>query len=382
MKLSKNVPAFLLMLYTFQGGASHGAEPRKDRRETYITFVSHRTGDNLLYRMRPDGSDCNPIFGGTIKDAPGIDDDFNLYREPHWTWQSPDGKYFSSWAYDSLRPKNKVRALSSSPPGPMFRMILGRSDGSGPVRILTPECDEAVAWSPDSRRIAYGVFSEQRSTSAYPNPARMTRIYVVAINATSEELIFEQPGVWRPMDWSIDGKKLLMIRSEILSTNFMLSDIVEIDMAKIEKIQQNPGRENPTKWQNHVTRFLIEPVLGDAATIKPEYARYSPDGKSIAVMGIHKEDKPVNWKPLDFELGIIDRGSSTYRKIAHYEAGLRGPLCWSPDGTEIVFSRPLEKGDDREKWDEEGSNGLELWLIKSDGTDARPLTTGWSPDWR
>lgn len=49
----------------------------------WITFVSHRTGENLLYRMRPDGSECQPIFGGPIADAPGVGEGMSLYREPH-----------------------------------------------------------------------------------------------------------------------------------------------------------------------------------------------------------------------------------------------------------------------------------------------------------
>ncbi len=64
-----------------------------------------------------------------------------------------------------------------------------------------------------------------------------------------------------------------------------------------------------------------------------------------------------------------------------YKDGLRGPICWSPDGTEILFSRPLPAGDKREASKEE-DNGLGLWAIKPDGSGARFLSTGWSPDWR
>jgi hypothetical protein len=133
---------------------------------------------------------------------------------------------------------------------------------------------------------------------------------------------------------------------------------------------------------------LLEPVLGDLARVSPNDARYSPDGKFIAVTAIRKAEKPgVAWEALDFELGVIDRATATYRKVVSYKDGLRGPICWSPDGSEILFSRPLESSDKREAMGSgDGAinqeHGLGLWAIKPDGSGERFLTTGWSPDWR
>ncbi len=259
---------------------------------SWITFLSHRTGENLLYRMRPDGTECKPIFGGPIKDAPGIEDGTFLYREPHWTWQSPDRKYFASWANDWLRPPDKLRRTPSSP-GPRFRLHLGRTDGSGPVRLLTPVCQEAAAWSPDGKRLAYAVVTE-RELSAHPTPARMTRIFVVAIDGTSEDMIFEQPAYWTPMDWSPDGKKLLLTHGEIISIKpaLMTNILVELDMTTVEKMLTHPRRNSFGRWWNYDTTELLEPVLGDAAPVSPNGARYSPDGKFIAVTAIRKAEKP------------------------------------------------------------------------------------------
>src|SRR5688572_10934734 len=98
-------------------------EPIPAIQDSWITLLSHRTGDNLLYKMRPDGTNCKPIFGGPIQDAPGIGDGMTLYREPHWTWQSPDRKFFASWTTESMRPRR-----SCSLP---FSLHLGRTDGTG-----------------------------------------------------------------------------------------------------------------------------------------------------------------------------------------------------------------------------------------------------------
>lgn len=369
------IPAALWLPLLMQVVPANERDPKPALKDSWITFLSHRIGDNLLYRMRPDGSECRPIFGGPVKDAPGIGEGMSLYRQPHWTWQSPDRKHFASWTMDDLRPRGKSMIR------PRFMLHLGRTDDTGPTRVLTPVCQEAAAWAPDGKRLAYAVVTDEES-SAHPNPARMTRIYVVAIDGTSEDMIFEQPGFWTPMDWSPDGKKLLLTRGEFISTKLMTSDLVELDMMTIEKMTKHPRRKSFGRWQNSVATELLEPVLGEATPVRPNDARYSPDGKFIAMTAIRKmEKRREGWKALDFELGVIDRATATYRKVVWYKDGLRGPICWSPDSTEILFSRPLEPGDKREAWTEEG-NGLGLWAIKSDGSGARFLTTGWSPDWR
>ena len=75
---------------------------------------------------------------------------------------------------------------------------------------------------------------------------------------------------------------------------------------------------------------------------------------------------------------MLDVASRRLRTIAKYAEGIRGPICWSPDGKEILFSRHLPAGDQREKV----PDGLGIWAIRPDGTGARFLTTGWAPDWR
>ena len=178
------------------------AQPPAAQPKSWITFLSRRTGDNLVYRMRPDGSDLSPIFGGTIKDAPGLGEGTALYREPHWTWQSPDRKHFVSCTYDRLHPQGRDGFR------PQFALRLGRTDGTGPTRVIEPVCAEAAAWSPDGKRVAYAVVSDLEPVGR--NAARVSRVYVASIDGTSQELVLERPGYWAPQDWSPDGKWLLL----------------------------------------------------------------------------------------------------------------------------------------------------------------------------
>ena len=117
--------------------AAHGAIVASDlgadgSEGSWITFLSHRSGGNLLYRMRPDGSEVTPIFGGELRGVPGLSEGQTLYRQPHWSRQSPDRTLFLSWANDVSSPEEKY------PTAVRYMIHLGRTDG-GPTRVLAPD---------------------------------------------------------------------------------------------------------------------------------------------------------------------------------------------------------------------------------------------------
>ena len=168
----------------------------------WITFLSHQSGQNLLYKIRPDGSEVIPIFGGEQKGMPGLSEGMTWFREPHWTRQSPDGKYFLSWAIDR-GPVHRYR----SPP--RFLLHLGRTSG-GPTRLLTPDSGEVFTWAPDSRQFAY-------ARSLWGHPATInhpvdprTELVVAPLDGSFESVVLDRAGVWSPADWSPDGTRLLV----------------------------------------------------------------------------------------------------------------------------------------------------------------------------
>lgn len=105
---------------------------------SWITFLSQDSGMTLLYKMRPDGTALSPIFGGELRGMPGITDGMVLYREPHWTRQSPNRKFFLSWATDLGLPLKKYQSPAH------FMIHLGRPDG-GPTRVIAPDGHEVFA---------------------------------------------------------------------------------------------------------------------------------------------------------------------------------------------------------------------------------------------
>jgi hypothetical protein len=109
-------------------------------------------------------------------------------------------------------------------------------------------------------------------------------------------------------------------------------------------------------------------------------SRYSPDGSRIATVFSRRAQLT---DPGFHELGVFDIASERLEAIAEYPHPdrIHGPICWSPDGIEILIARPLPPGDRRENLATD-EPGLGIWAIRPGGSGARFLTTGWSPDWR
>lgn len=169
--------------------------------KSWITFLSRRFGDNVLYRMRPDGSELAPLFGGELVGLPGLAEDQRVYRRPHWTRQSPDRKFFLSWATDASSPAEKY------PSGSRYMIHLGSTDG-GPTRVMATDGGEVFCWSPDSGLFAYSRMPvpDTRCVTGLAPRVASTQVVVASINGSHEEVVLEKPGVWTACDWSPDGQ--------------------------------------------------------------------------------------------------------------------------------------------------------------------------------
>ncbi|HWE35999.1 MAG TPA: hypothetical protein VG406_05445 [Isosphaeraceae bacterium] len=346
--------------------------PAAEPEGRWITFVSHRSGRNLLYKMRPDGSELSVIFGGELEGMPGLPEGLTLYREPHWGRQSPDGRFFLDWAADVGLPLEKYNA-------PMrFMIYLGRLDG-GRVRTLIPDGGEMFAWSPDSKRIAYSVISGRghSDVGGLTPGAPSTKIFTVGVDGSNEELVLEKPGIWNVQDWSPDGKKLLLGYISAHSLAYASYSLHEFDLEASQRTKKEAGAKDYTFGLFYPSSQQIDAHLrllsGSAQVVG---GRYSPDGKLIAVEFKPERDAYNS----SFQLGILDPADLKLRPILK-APGLRGPICWSPAGREILSSRWLDPQDDA-KERMEGEHGLGIYAVRPDGSRVRFLATGWSPDWR
>jgi dipeptidyl aminopeptidase/acylaminoacyl peptidase len=325
--------------------------------------------------MRPDGSRLTPIFGGPILGAAGVPEGVTYYRQPHFGYQSPDGKYFLDWAVDQSTSGEKI--LSA-----VKMLHLGHLDGGTTQIIAAEDVTECFAWAPDSKRFVYETTNQVRSITG-----RMIytpkQVIIRTIDKESDlgsELVLEKPNTWAVQDWSPDGEKLLFTSGlgigKTASDTETNTSLIEFDLERARQMRMKlPGGGF----------FLDERSLKDLdsnlRTIKATKGktrllggRYSPSGKDIVSAEYLVQDNEYKRS----ELMLIEAATGATRRIITYPESLRGPFCWSPDGEEILFSRHLPEYDAPEK----SKNGLGIWAIRPDGSEARFITTGWCADWR
>lgn len=275
---------------------------------SWITFLSRRSGENVVYKMRPDGSGVTPIFGGKLEGMPGLAEGSTLYREPHWCRQSPDGTYFLDWAQDIKLPRDKSSL-------PRFMVYLGRLDG-GPVRAIAPDGGEYFAWSPDSKRFAYSR-AWQFPSMAGGFSSSPTQIVVAGIDGSGERVFLEKPypQVWRVLDWSPDGRKLLLEHRSTIDMSSTRFGLYELDLGAVEARFKGgvalQGEAAGGRDGEGLTRVVQEQPIWFMD------GKYSPDGKTIAVM-IQPIQATPNGNKFDFsvvKLATIDNSRGEMRTV-------------------------------------------------------------------
>jgi hypothetical protein len=365
--------------------------PRQAPGDSWVLFLSRRIGENILYQMRPDGTGVKPVFGGKVREEelPVVTPGVALHRDPHWSRLSPDRTLFLSWVRNEDRPGG---------PGVRSRFMLyaGRVADGRALVVAPDNRDELFAWAPDSRRFAYAEQSGAGGADGLGSEDVTSRVFTANANGTAAKMVLERKGTWCVRDWSGDGKRLLLgMRKANAPLQELEWRLYELDLAEVLK---------GGKWNDAALTELLPPDPPRAANPKEvaagavrwfgNSARYAPDAKRVAMVVWRPEEKvdlaTFDDAPFEKRLARFDRETvlAVYevatRKLhtaARYPDGLRGPICWSPDGSEILFSRKLKAEDRREKTDPD-ERGLGIWAIRPDGTGERFLTTGWCPDWR
>ncbi len=165
----------IIALASIAFAATALAQTNDTERKSVLTFLSHRFGYNQIYTSHSDGSKPKPFFGGPITDVPSFDQSYALFREPHWTRQSPNGKYFASWVFEKGKPYSPFQGVLR----PM--LVVGDTQGSW-TRIVNPDCHEEFAWSPDSNQLAFSIFASANYRGTLQNRPDTTEVFTSGID--------------------------------------------------------------------------------------------------------------------------------------------------------------------------------------------------------
>lgn len=220
-----------------------------------------------------------------------------------------------------LSPDGKLLALTG--PGGLY---VARPDGSGLRRVRINAYD--ASWSPDSKRLVFTLDAcEGRGDDCYLSYDHIAELGSVGVDGRGFRRLTWTTVYEGEPDWSPDGRTIAFAGDSGVY-------VMETDGTNV--------------------RVLV----GGAAA--PEWA---PDGRRLLVAA------STGWLVLDLGTG---RGTRLPEPP--------GPFAWpdwSPDGEHIVFASRRAKA-----WT--AHDPLQVWVMKADGTDPRPITRsfGWmTPSW-
>jgi dipeptidyl aminopeptidase/acylaminoacyl peptidase len=223
--------------------------------------------------------------------------------------------------------------------------------GGTPRRITAGgQSERAVAWSPDSRRIAF--FSDA-ATPGQP------QVYFVNADAGSPRKLTSVKGFLASPGWSPDGNTIAFLFTE--NAERAAGPLVA------EKAQTGVIKEAVTEQR----LTLVDAAGGKLRQISPanmyvyEYA-WSPDGKNFVTTAAHGNGDD-NWYVA--QIFSIPAAGGEMKSI--YTPPIDSQIAvpaWSPDGKTVAFITGIMS--------DEGSVGGDIFIVPAEGGEARNITPG------
>jgi Tol biopolymer transport system component len=251
-------------------------------------------------------------------------------------------------------------------------------DGSGLVRLTTSAMgtfNQDAAWSPDGRRIAFTRLADH------------TRRHLAVMNADGSGVAFPVPDPYESWDdaapsWSPRGDEIVFASTRPFNDAWRLW-VVRPDGSGLRQLTSGWGTD--PSWSPDGTRIAyIGPgsavfvmnadgsdphPLTQASSAQPEsQPSWSPDGSHVLFGRYAADWQTSNAHPL-FVINSDGSGERQLTSGGFYDA--RG--VWAPDGSKILFARVFS------------AFSSQLFLINADGSGLQQLTSSagsnYSPDW-
>jgi len=165
-----------------------------------------------------------------------------------------------------------------------------------------------------------------------------------------------------PLDWSPDGKALLVSRDTRRGSNIILQPL-HGKALMLARGGDEAGWSPDGRWIAYTSKglWLVRPDGGQRHRLaaRVRYFAWAPDGKRLAIEGYSRRH--------GYRLGFVrmDGRSPKWLRLS-VSPGLT-PSSWSPDGRHIVFPASPRSG---------SSESSQLWVIGGDGRGLRQLTGG------
>ncbi|WP_329269160.1 protein kinase domain-containing protein [Streptomyces sp. NBC_01451] len=257
--------------------------------------------------------------------------------------------------------------LDTEPGSSECHSVIGRRDSTtdNPERLIDGTCDALPQWSPDHKSFAF-----TRKT------AEGSAVWTANADGTGARRVAAISG--GRVSWSPDGRRLAVLRRDADDVQQLFT--VNVSDGSAQRLTTGTGKvEDPawspdgkliavclqktSGWQVHV----VDPAQPGAeprqVTHQPRRALdavWSPDGRYIA----YTAGAPGEGTGGDIHIARAD--GSDDKTLVQTAAQEMDPV-WSPDGKWVAFVRgPFDRP--------------AIWAVRADGTGARKLTTGSTPE--
>ena len=283
---------------------------------------------------------------------------------------SPDGARIAYTVVTNDQPGRPQRRL----------FVMSVADGQS-VHLGGSEPASAPEWSPDGRLIAFKGTVDGKKGLAVSRPDGSGLRLLAETTGTNSPLTFEG----RAVAWSPDSKRIAFVST----TPGPETALATGDPVVITRYLYKPdAEEGLTRFNDNRRRHIsIVDVDGGAprqltsGDTEEHSIDFSPDGREIAFVSSREPDPDLFYNPDLFALRVQD---GQVRRLTATESAEYQPR-WSPDGKSILFLGTRRGLTDLETTMED----THVWVMAADGSGRRELgravdnrqqAATWSPD--